>query len=117
MSEGASRSEIGSESRIAELNDAFRRSFSGGKVLLTAGVHELPDMVKAEALHLVATYDKFDARSDPHGERDFGSFELVGRTFFWKIDYYDARTQQGSEDASDPEKTLRVLTLMLAHEY
>ena len=117
MSEGPSKSRVGCDSRIAELNDAFRRSFSGGKVLLTAGVHELPDMVKAEALHLVVTYDAFNANNDPHAEHDFGSFELVGRKFFWKIDYYDKQMEHGSEDASDPEKTLRVLTLMFAHEY
>jgi len=99
------------------LNDAFRRSFSGGKVLLTAGVNELPDMVKAEALQLVASYEKFDSDNDPHAERDFGSFELVGRKFLWKIDYYDAHMEYGSEDPCDPEKTLRVLTLMFAHEY
>ena len=117
MSEDPSKSGIGCDNRVAELNDAFRRSFSGGKVLLTAGVHELPDMVKAEALHLVATYDAFDASNDPHAEHDFGSFELVGRKLFWKIDYYDKHMEHGSEDAADPEKTLRVLTLMLAHEY
>ena len=117
MSDDPSKSGIGSDSRIAVLNDAFRRSFSGGKVLLTAGVNELPNMVKAEALQLVASYEKFDSDNDPHAERDFGSFELVGRKFFWKIDYYDTRMEHGSEDASDPEKTLRVLTLMFAHEY
>ena len=36
--------------RIRELNDAFRRSFSGGKVTMTAGVYALPDMVKAAAI-------------------------------------------------------------------
>ena len=35
--------------RIRELNDAFRRTFAGGKVVMTAGVYALPDMVKAEA--------------------------------------------------------------------
>jgi Protein of unknown function (DUF3768) len=115
MSDGPSKSRIGRDSRIAGLNDAFRRSFSGGRVVLTAGVNELPDMVKAEALCLVATYDKFNSSNDPFGEHDFGSFELVGRKFFWKIDY--TNMEHGSEDASDPQKTLRVLTLMFAHEY
>jgi hypothetical protein len=27
--------------------------------------------------------------NDPYGEHDFGSFELAGEKFFWKIDYYD----------------------------
>ena len=30
--------------RIRELNDAFRRTFSGGKVTMTAGVYALPDI-------------------------------------------------------------------------
>ncbi|MBR0960900.1 DUF3768 domain-containing protein [Bradyrhizobium japonicum] len=102
---------------IRELNDAFRRTFSGGRVTMTAGVAELPDMVRAAALCEVATFDRFTENNDPHGEHDFGGFELVNRTFFWKIDYYDERCDLGSEDPTDPAKTTRVLTLMLASEY
>ena len=70
-------------------------------------------------MHLISTMGCFFARlqSSPYGEHDFGSFKLVGRTFFWKIDYYDKRCKFGSEDQSDPEKTTRVLTIMLAEEY
>ena len=103
--------------RIRELNDRFRSSFSGGKVLMTCGVAELPDMVRASALKLVAEFDRFTEDNDPSGEHDFGIFELVNRTFFWKIDYYDSESKFGSEDPSDPEQTTRVLTLMLASEY
>jgi hypothetical protein len=103
--------------RIRELNDAFRRSFSGGKIMMTCGVAELPDMVKAAALCSVASFDKFTDDNDPHGEHDFGSFELVNRKFFWKIDYYDEHFEGGSEDPADPQKTTRVLTVMLAGEY
>ena len=103
--------------RIRDLNDAFRRTFSGGKVMMTCGVAELPDMVKAKALQLVATFDQFSDENDPHGEHDFGSFELANRTFYWKIDYFDERCEFGSEDPSDPKRTARVLTLMLATEY
>ena len=60
---------------------------------------------------------KDNESTDPHGEHDFGSFELVNRKFFWKIDYYDERCEFGSEDPSDPKLTTRVLTLMLATEY
>src|SRR5438094_9071881 len=100
--------------RIRKLNDAFRRSFSGGKVTMTGGVAQLPDMVKARALELVATFNSFTKDNDPHAEHDFGSFELVNRKFFWKIDYYDERCELGSEDPSDPKRTTRVLTLMLS---
>jgi hypothetical protein len=103
--------------RIRELNDAFRSTFSGGNVVMTAGVNELPDMVKAEALKRAATFDDFNEDNDPHGEHDFGSFELCGRKFFWKIDYFDRSMEYGSDDPSDPEKTTRVMTVMLASEY
>jgi hypothetical protein len=103
--------------KIAVLNDDFRRTFRGGKVMMTSGVDELPDCVKAEALVQVAKFSDFTGDNDPHGEHDFGSFKLVGRKFFWKIEYYDKQLQFGSDDPSDPEKTMRVLTLMLAEEY
>jgi hypothetical protein len=106
-----------STDRIRELNDAFRSTFRGGKVMMTSGVDELPDCVKAEALVQVAKFSEFTADNDPHGEHDFGSFKFVGREFFWKIEYYDKELQSASDDPSDPEKTARVLTLMLASEY
>lgn len=86
--------------RIRKLNDGFRTSFSGGRIMMTAGVAELPKAITAKALELVATYDKFSEDNDPHGEHDFGSFELVGRTFFWKIDYYDALCDEHSGHCS-----------------
>lgn len=103
--------------RIRDLNDAFRRTFAGGRVMMTSGVAELPDMVKANALLLVASFDHFTEDNDPRGEHDFGSFELVNRKFFWKIDYYDERCEFGSENPADPAKTTRVLTIMFAEEY
>ena len=62
-------------------------------------------------------YSAFTRDNDPYGEHDFGHFELVGRSFYWKIDYYDPKCEFGSEDPADPKKTTRVLTLMLAAEY
>jgi Protein of unknown function (DUF3768) len=103
--------------KIALLNDDFHRTFRGGKVMMTSGVEELPDCVNAEALVQVAKFSEFTEGNDPHDEHDFGSFRLVGRKFLWKIDYYDRDLRYGSEDPSDPEKTTRVLTVMLAEEY
>lgn len=103
--------------RVRELNDAFRTTFTGGRVLLTAGVNELPSDVRAMAIRKVATFSDFSTDNDPYGEHDFGSFDLAGRKFFWKIEYYDRRLKWGSEDPADPEKTTRVLTIMLAEEY
>lgn len=36
--------------RIAELNDALRTTFQGGKVFMTAGINALADDVKADVL-------------------------------------------------------------------
>ena len=108
-----------SRQRIRDLNDAFRKTLDPalGRVMLTAGVNALPSDVSAMAIRKVATFDAFDTGNDPHEEHDFGSFELAGDKFFWKIDYYDSTLESGSEDPADPTKTTRVLTLMLAAEY
>ena len=103
--------------RIRDLNDAFRKTFVGGQVLLTPGVNELPSDVRAMAIRKVATFDAFTPDNNPHGEHDFGSFDLAGHKLFWKIDYYAPDLQGGAEDPADPEKTARVLTIMLATEY
>ena len=106
-----------SPARIRELNDAFRTTMTGGRMLMTAGVDALPSDVKAMVIRRVATFPDFDADNDPHGEHDFGSFDLAGYKVFWKIDYYDPAMEFGSEDPADPTKTIRVLTIMLAEEY
>lgn len=103
--------------RIRELNDAFRKTFTGGRVMLTASVDALPSDVRAMAIRKVATFDAFNEENDPHDEHDFGAFDLAGRKFFWKIDAYDKDCQFGSEDPADPTKTTRVLTIMLAEDY
>ena len=104
-------------SRIRELNDAFRTTFLGGRVLITAGVRTLPLEVNAAVLQAVQTFDAFAPENDPHGEHDFGNFEVAGEKFFWKIDYYDANLEFGSPDPADPSLTTRVLTIMLVEEY
>lgn len=106
-----------SAEKIRTLNDAFRTTMTGGRVLLTAGVDALPSDVKAMVIRRVATFSEFTEDNDPHGEHDFGSFEVAGHKIFWKIDYFDAAMEFGSEDPADPIKTTRVLTIMLAEEY
>ena len=103
--------------RIRVLNDNFRCTFVGGSVVMTPGVAELPLDTKARIILAVQSFDQFTNDNDPHGEHDFGSFEIGGETYFFKIDYYDVDMESGSEDPADPEKTTRVLTIMRADEY
>lgn len=113
----ASKSEKSDSHKIAELNDTFRSRLSGGRVLLTAGVDAMSSSLKTAALIRTSTFSSFTPDNDPHGEHDFGSFEMAGETFFWKIDYFDKGLKHGSENPADETKTTRVLTLMLAQEY
>ena len=103
--------------KIALLNDALRRTFTGGKVVMTEGVAALPQGELAQVLEGVRTFDEFTKDNDPHGEHDFGSFVVGAVTYFFKVDYYAPHMEGGSEDPADPAKTTRVLTIMRADEY
>lgn len=102
---------------IKTLNDNFRKTFTGGQVLLTAGIDSLPTADVANILNLVRNFNDFTPDNDPYNERDFGSFDYKGDKIFWKIDYYDLNNQYLSEDPSNPAITNRVLTIMFADEY
>ena len=104
--------------RIRQLNDAFRRTFVGGAVMVTQGVEAMPLDQRRSILQKVRSFDAFSQDNDPHQEHDFGSIDEAGVRCFWKIDYYDRKTEFGSPDPADPTVTTRVLTIiMLADEY
>ena len=103
--------------KIRTLNDAFRETFWGGRVMMTAGVAALDCSVRNAVVEKIRAFDAFDDDNDPWGEHDFISVEHDGQTFFAKLDYYDRELQAHSEDAADPEKTCRVMTIMLAEEH
>lgn len=103
--------------RIRLLNDNFRTSFVGGRVVTTAGVAGLPVDTKALVLLAVKSFSNFSRDNDPHHEHDFGNFEIEGQEYFWKIDYYDLDCRFGSQDPANPAQTTRVLTIMRADEY
>jgi hypothetical protein len=106
-----------SVTRIQELNDAFRRSFFGGVVVITSGLESLPADRRRLILAKVRAFDKFNEDNDPHGEHDFGLIEDSDVRCIWKIDYYDRDMELMSPDPADPSVTTRVLTAMLAEEY
>jgi len=102
---------------IVQLNDAFRHTFVGGKVVMTPGVSALGETGIAAVLRQVAAFDAFTLDNDPFGEHDFGTLVHAGVTYFWKIDAYDRACEYGSPDPLDPAVTCRVLTVMRADEY
>jgi hypothetical protein len=106
-----------SVARIQELNDAFRRSFFGGVVVVTTGFESLPADRRRLILSKVRAFDQFDKDNDPHGEHDLGVVNDGDVRCLWKIDYYDRDLELMSPDPADPSVTTRVLTVMLADEY
>jgi hypothetical protein len=103
--------------RIRELNDAFRRTFVGGAVMITAGIEAMPLDQRRALLQKVRSFEAFGEDNDPHGEHDFGAVDEAGERYFWKLDYYDRTMEAGSPDPADPSVTTRVLTIMRADEY
>jgi hypothetical protein len=113
---------------IARLNDALRRSITRpghNQIVMTSSVSVmLGERGTPEALRrlgglisAVRDFDAFGKDNDPHGERDFGRFTVFGEHFLWKIDYYDRGLRFASPDPTDPDRTCRVLTIMLASDY
>lgn len=116
---------------IAQLNDRLRlgladpnvalanaRTGNLGRVMVTPGVADAfaQDQL-GKVLEAVAQFDDFKEDNNPHGERDFGAFEVDGTRMFFKFDYYDLNYQFGSVDPSNARMTRRVLTVMLPMEY
>jgi len=109
-------------SKIARINDQFRRTFKGGQVVTTQGVDTLDKHEKYELFKKIQEHSRFHPDNDPRGEHDFGlvfigSIYSPPNKFFWKIDYYDLHMNKGSEDPGNIEITQRVLTIMRADEY
>ena len=82
--------------RIRELNDALRKAdehsalrVAKRELVITSGVLAHGDDFINRAITAVRQFDAFTADNDPHGEHDFGSFELDGYDLFWKIDLYE----------------------------
>ena len=103
--------------RIRVLNDELRRTGTGGRIMLTAGIAALPAEATAAIMAAVQRFDGFSADNDPHGEHDFGLVDAAGQRVMFKVDYYDREMSMHSSDAADPEVTVRVLTIMLTSEY
>lgn len=108
--------------KIAALNDAFRRGDPNvpGQRFVTAGIIHLlkrNQLGASEIVGIVSGFNEFTEDNDSHSEHDFGSFQYLGETCFWKIDHYDVDYSMGSDDPTDLSKTRRVLTIMLAEEW
>ena len=107
----------GTSAAIRRLNDQLRINLTGGKVMMTVGIIALGLEMQARVLAAVRAFDAFTEENDPWNEHDMGALDVQGHRIFFKLDYYDPKMTYLSDDAADPDKTVRVLTIMLADEY
>jgi hypothetical protein len=105
--------------RIRHLNDVARTAMGvASRLIQTQGFNALPVADQSALREKVELFNTFNQKNDPWNEHDFGAVEHNGHCVFWKIDYYSRQNSDyGSEDPSDPSRTIRVLTLMLRDEY
>ncbi len=104
-------------SRLRALNDALRRSLTGGVLMMTRGIIALGLVRQLRILEAVVAFDAFGPDNDPYREHDFGALEVEGERILFKIEYLDRALTGPSPDPTDPSVTTRVLTIMLADEY
>lgn len=102
---------------IRRLNDQLRKTWRGGRVVLTCGMQEVVEETLTNILLAVASFDAFTPDNDPYGEHDCAILEVEGHSVLFKIDYYDKQMSMGSENPADPNVTTRVLTIMKSSEY
>ena len=103
--------------KIRTLNDHFRRTGRGGRIMLTQGIQALGQKAVAEIIAKVRAFDQFNEGNDPYQEHDFGKIVHGHDVVLWKIAYYDRPMEFGSPDPADPAVTTRVMTVMLGEEY
>jgi len=103
--------------RVSLLNDQFRRSFKGGRVVVSPGVEALPKADLIAVLQKVKEFDGFIPAFDPSDERDFGVFEHNGERYLFQINYYTKDMAGRSTDPGDIDKTVRILNIKKALGY
>lgn len=106
-----------SQNAVAVLNDKLRTQHIGGRIMMTRGISSLDKARIHSIIHAIASFTDFNTNNDPYGEHDCAILEVEGMSIMWKIDYYDETLNGHSPDASNPDVTVRIMTVMLAEEY
>lgn len=111
-------------SKTSQLNDLLRTTLAGGRVEMTHDLAALPECERRAVLQRLRTLNPKEGDMIS-SEGDSGSFATGGRTFRFKIRYYQYSGAANFDDVfepvvlspatnpDDPAMTLRVLTLSI----
>lgn len=97
--------------QIATLNDTFRSKLDRANIYVTLELVLKGQPFLKNLLAKVSDTSKTMPTHATDNERSFGPVSEGGVTAEWTIDYYGLDGEQASPDPSDPEKTIRTLTL------
>ncbi len=103
--------------KIRAINDQFRKTGRGGRIMLTQGIQAMGEKAVQEIIAKIASFDAFTSDNDPWQEHDFGKIVHDGQRVLFKLDYYDLAMKFASPNPSDLKVTTRVMTVMLVEEY
>jgi hypothetical protein len=102
-----------STNRVRALNDAFRSTFTGGRIILAPELRSLDYNTRRTLLSEIRAYDAFE-ESDPHRDHEFGTVCAGGNRFNWLIIYYDETYERAAQNPADETTTRRVLSVSSA---
>jgi hypothetical protein len=66
---------------------------------------------------VIAKVKAFWSFAVERNEHDYGAFAVENDTFCWIIRYYNRTLDGYSEDPTNTDITVRILTIMLSREY
>lgn len=102
--------------RIGEINDIFRQTLMGGKIVFTPKVRALsPNTIRL----LLGALRRGNSKRihKLYHEKNTGAVVVQKMKFVWNIDYCDRDDEsQKAEDPTDIRNTLRILTVMMESE-
>lgn len=102
---------------IAIHNDQLRKHHIGGRIMMSKDISNLHSARIHMIMKQIADFSNFNSSNDPYEERDCAILEIDNLSIMWKIDYYDETLDGHSPDPSNPDVTVRIMTVMLAEEY
>ena len=97
--------------KIAILNDRFRQTFRGGKIILGDKVRTLSYLEKSHLVQAIKMFSDFNSENDPYREHDFGCVLLNTQRYYFRICCYDLQLQGRSANPHIVGQTRRILII------